>query len=626
MSSFFVVWNRNGKPVDDSIPQKMLSGVKNPLCDGEDYWTSGPVMFAHQHFWITPEEVGEKQPIVEPVTGNVIVFTGRLDNRDELCHELRLDESKITKTSDACLVLEAYRKWGEETPRFLLGDFAFVIWDKNEQKIFAVRDQLGAQEMVYFINNRVLVITDRVATLLNHPEISPSLNETMVARFLSLDRSEEEMTFYVGVQHLPPAHYLVIDRSNIHKKQYWKVDFSRQTHYKKSEEYAEHYLDLLKGVVTTRLRSAYPVGVSLSGGIDSSSLACLIAEMLHERGLPQIDLNCFSYIFDHYPDCDERNYIQQVVEKVSSVFPVKSVLVYGDSLYPSPISEKWPILRDYPHQDPYQYLNDAILTSARQNGVRLLFNGLSGDDLYSGEDYLFADLMLERRFGDISRMLKRFHAVLYWKRALYDYGLRAIVPSEIKKWFRKFMPIAQEWTGWITPQFAFRNGLKPIFEQDIQINKYKKPGQQERYDALFSGAYSLSKSGYNLFGKINGVQGSFPFHDRRVVEFILTIPTDQIGLPGYSRRVLRNAMKGRLPESIRRRQGKASFISLFEKGIYQENWRGIKNLFSAPMVLDLGIINEDWLTRELEQKTQTREGYVFWLILSLELWLQKYWK
>ena len=492
--------------------------------------------------------------------------------------------------------------------------------------MFAARDALGCQELHYILDRNYCMLATRLNSLLEHPAVQPKLNETKIAGYLALQWGDDVNTFYDSICHLPPAYSLLVTAESSHLWRYWDVDPDKTIRYARQEQYGEHYRELIKESLRARLRSTAPLGISLSGGLDSSSLTCLAAEVLSDTGAPQGRLGSYSYVFDAFPNCDERAYIQPVIDQASRIYPIHPTKVNGDSLWPRPFDQDWLILRDYPGQDPYYYLVQATLQAAQANGARVMLSGFYGDDLYSGTDTWFADLLLSGRFRQAARILTRFHRFVNLKQDLLDGGLRAMIPAGIKKGYRTLRPRPPaEWVEWIHPQLAVRTDLVKLDNLAGAHPKFRLPGQQNRYSALLFTGYPESLTGFQNIAYRNGMECIFPFADRLIVEFMLGLPSEQVALPGISRRILREALTGRLPEFVRQRQGKTGLLDLFNKGIYKENFSEIQKIFQRSQVLERGFIQKDWLAGELNRRFRTVGGSILWLVLGLENWLHKYW-
>lgn len=161
MSGILAVFDRTGQMVNPEVMRSMLAACPHHAIHGHNMVTVGPVALGHQHFWVTPEEHGERQPLVAK-DGLAITFDGRLDNRQYLLHLLQPRCAEPVRLSDATLVAHAYRRWGEMCPEHLLGDFSFALWDAQKHHLFLVRDALGGRELHYFTNEKWLVAASEI--------------------------------------------------------------------------------------------------------------------------------------------------------------------------------------------------------------------------------------------------------------------------------------------------------------------------------------------------------------------------------------------------------------------------------------------------------------------------------
>jgi asparagine synthase (glutamine-hydrolysing) len=626
MSTILALWNRIGEPVEQSVLQKMLAVDQSLAADGQDSWNLADVGMACRYFWITPEEKGQPQPRVDPESGCVLTCSARLDNRAELMRNLGIPEARAKHTSDADLILSGYKRWGVDSPRFLLGDFSFLIWDPQEHYFFGARDALGAEELYYCLDIHHFIATSRISILLAHPAVKPRLNELKVAEFLALRFDDNVNTFYDSIFHLPPAHCLLVKGDSSRTWRYWDVDPEAQIRYARHEEYSEHYRELITESVRCHIRSAYPVGISLSGGLDSPSLTCLASQIFQELGLPQERLWSFSYVFDRLVSCDERVYIQAVLEQTNHWQPVQPVFILGDELFPAPLEPGWLIERDYPYQDVYSYLLQAILKSGRANGLRVMISGYGGDDLYSGEDFWLSDMLRQGRLLHAAKTLHGARHQINMKDYLLNYGLRPLIPGKLKAWYRELRPRKPAWEAWIHHRLASQTGLLQLDKASHRSPKLRLPGQQARYSAMFQSGFPEGFTAYQDLARRNGMQYTFPFLDRRLVEFVVGLPSEQIALPDSSRRVLREAMSGVLPEAVRQRVDKTLFFEVFELGFYGRSFSDIQKLLTQPQIVEREFIRGGWLEGELAgTQGRTQEGLVLWIALSLENWLRKYW-
>jgi len=254
--------------------------------DGEEKWIEGPVGLACQMFRVTPESEKETQPLVDS-TGAVLVFDGRLDNRDELLTSLKDSYQVSSASPDAALVLASYEVFGDKFPERLLGDFALGLFDPHRQQVVLARDAIGIRPLYYHRVRNTFLFASEIKAILAHPDVSPRPNDNTLADFFLANVRDPEMTFFEGISSLPPGHMALLTPQVFTKRRYWDFDPASQVRLSSFDEYAGAFRHLFEQAVRRRLRSAHPVAVSVSGGLDSSSILC-VAETFARRepGVP----------------------------------------------------------------------------------------------------------------------------------------------------------------------------------------------------------------------------------------------------------------------------------------------------------------------------------------------------
>lgn len=546
MSAFAVVFERSNIPVEIEVLECVMQRLEHRGPDGCDVWVSGNVAMGHWHFWTTPEEVGERQPL--KITGLPlwIVFDGRLDNRDELIRNLRLTGEEI-QVSDAILVLRSYDKWGGHCAEHFIGEYAFVILDESRSKFFCARDPLGDRSLFYTIKGtRVLIASEPWA--LTDSATEP--NENAIAHFFALRASEDGETLFKGVFELPPAHVMTFSPAGEQNWCYWQPDLSKTLRGKSDREYAEGFLALLEESVRCRLRSNVPVAVMMSGGLDSTSVACLTARMVAPHPLTTI-----SYIFDEFPECDERRYIETIKTK----YGIHSIQVPCDALLPYQEVEKFPHNPNGPDGNIYRMIIERTYRRAAEAGLRVLLTGTYGDELYCGAEDWLAALLTEKRLRNAAQDMKLhiryagLHCTLksaFMRRAVIRLleslpgGARLV--GTIRNWRKASRA---EWltpfaANCITPTVHPKESLLGILTAEDNIT-----------DAYYAGRYALELR--------------HPYRDRRLVEYVLSLPGHQFYRHGRYKHVLRVAMQGILPEIIRNRTIPTTLLAILARSLNQ---------------------------------------------------------
>ena len=270
--------------------------------DGHDSCLLGHVALAHQHFWLTPEEWEEKQPLL---SGHCTLSSdARLDNREQLIQLLHLDQEQAVGLSDASLIMHSYYQWGVDCLHYLLGDYIFALWDDRKQHVFLARDALGARDICYYVDKIRCLAASEVSQILSHPAVEARINDNRVAARLGHLWDKPEETYYENIKYLPPAHGMIVTAERVKLWRYWDVDAHKTIHCRDDREYADQYLVLLTDAVRCRLRTVGPVGISLSGGLDSSALAAIAVPLVPKLVFGQERFVSFSYLFDELRSFD----------------------------------------------------------------------------------------------------------------------------------------------------------------------------------------------------------------------------------------------------------------------------------------------------------------------------------
>ncbi len=312
MSGIAGVVDLGGLPVEPGLLGAMADAVRHRGPDGLKVWHDGPAGLVHSHFWTTPEDVGEAQPISSSDGRYWITADARIDNRDELIPDLRRAGTlRSAVPSDGEVILAAFQTWGDDCAARLVGDFAFAIWDAQSRRLFAARDVIGLRQVCYAITNDRVYFANRVGAVLCALPQQPELNRELIEDFL---RNEYlrwiTETVYRGIHRLPPAHTLIASRNGTEIREYYRFGSQPPPRYATDSQWIDAFRRLLDEAIRCRLRSNGPVGV-LMGGLDSSSLACRAHAMLEAGAdLPKVTL--YSAVYDDTPGADEREYIAAV--------------------------------------------------------------------------------------------------------------------------------------------------------------------------------------------------------------------------------------------------------------------------------------------------------------------------
>lgn len=621
MSAIVGIYNRDGVAPADLLPA-MLAARPERGPDGVASWSAGPIALGHGHFWLSPEEWGERPPVVD---GELALSAdAHLGHRAELGRLLGLEDARLAATSDAQLILAAYRIWGHDCLDHLLGDYAFLLWDGGRGELFAARDALGTRGLCYTaVNDRLFLFASDVAHLLACPLVRPNLNYNRIAAYLAVVPDRPEETFFTGIHFLPPGHALLVSPAGQRVWRHWEPDPERAIRYRDERDYAARYRELLTEAVRDRLRVVGPVSISLSGGLDSTTLAALAAPILSGDGRANSRLRSYSYSFDELASCDERHTIAPVAER----YGLDAAYLPCDDKWTLKDVDAWPTTPDYVLADSFAWLPDAVMAAAGGGACRALLGGYFGDVLMTGAHYWALDMLRDGRLGMLARSVTRHRRSIPWRTSFGEFGLRRLIPAEMSEAYRRVQPrpVARNFPG-IHADLIAVTDIRERLSPPTAPRGMRAPGYWQRYRSLTYAGFSEGPAAVRYQYNRRGLELILPYHDRRLVEFVLAVPGYVLGRPGANRRLHREAMLGLLPEEVRLRPNPTSFVPLLIKGLRDREAGTMRRILTDPLVVRRGYIDGEWLRRQLERPfAPSAESGMLTRALYLELWLQRHW-
>jgi asparagine synthase (glutamine-hydrolysing) len=612
LSGLAVIFNRKGAPAETGVLAPVMERLQHRGPDGCAVSQAGSLAIGHCHFWTTPEEVGETQPLRLAGLPFVLAFDGRLDNRVDLLGALGLQDSHTRLLSDAALVLRAYRRWGEGAFARFIGPFALVLWDDQCEALFLARDALGDRTLFYCMDPQKLVAASEAWAVAGYPGLQAGLDEVALAHHFAFEVAPDGRSLFSGVYELLPAHVMKIERQGFRAWRFWQPNIPERHAYKSDLDYAEEYRSVLAESVRCRLRSTTPAGIVMSGGLDSTSLAAVAATLVAPRPLTTI-----SYVFDELPDCDERHFIEQM----QSRFALHSLLFNGDDAWPMRDWAAWTWNPETSTVNPYNLLKEGVYKQARQAGMNVLLDGEFGDNLYGRADDWLADLLVDGQIWEAGREIFRqagcFGLAATLKAGFFRrLGRRGLNRLAGKGQF--FSPQRITHQPWLTP-YAISCLEKNAASQAANPSKN---GYEPNLILGLPAARGFSRD--SSFTNRFGIEMRRPFRDRRLIEFILALPAYQLHSHCWPRYILRNAMLDLLPQEISLRQGKTSFVPLLSRGFDRER-HTVDTYLKDEHAIWRKFIRPEWLSPFWEQTVHNQPGdiksLVLWYCVSTSAWV-----
>jgi asparagine synthase (glutamine-hydrolysing) len=467
-----------------------------------------------------------------------------LHNRADLLEALEEEPGIDRNTCDDRLVLSAYRKWNERCADFLLGEFAFAIWDDRERRLFCCRDHLGSRLLFYYRDRDRVIFANDPRRILGTGGVPRQVNLRKIA-VLAVPggrRSYPEETFHLGIRLLPPGAWMAVDRTGVRQQVYWRPEIREDLLPRGEREVFEALGALLKQAVECRVERSGATAAHLSGGLDSSAVVTLAARYL---GAKNRTLNAFSAVVpDQTPSIqDEREFIDELAG-----YPgVRLNYVNAQGRGPFDWIDNPSRFESTPIVTSRQYLIDALQDAAREQGADLLLQGLGGE--YGptgwGRGYYFELAVTGRWPTLVSEMiaLRRVRGISPI-RALGGEALDVVFPR-------------RRHVCWLLLHAGFVRSSGVSATQVPWGSRW--PDERRRQAATLRSWLDLDALKMMDLFEVGGLRLSNPLLDKRVMEFCLAARGGCRVRNGYQRYLVRMALDGILPRKIQWRTSKAPF-------------------------------------------------------------------
>lgn len=619
MSGIAAIFNLDGRPAGRDQLGPLIDAMAHRGPDGMGFFYGGQAALGHAMLHVTPESFAEVQPLSDETGALQLCFDGRIDNRRELRELIEAAGAQVRTDTDPELVLKAYQNLREDCVRRMLGDFAFVIWDAPQRRLFCARDHSGIRPLYYYCDGKTFLAASELQQILRYPGIPQEPNEGLVGEFLTGKLMTREETLYRGVMRLAPAHMMIVTDRGPRISCYYDLNPSRAIRYGTDEQYAAHFLEIFKEAVRCRMRARDGVAAELSGGLDSSSIVCTVQSMIRAGEVSTPQFETFSLGYDE-PSSDERTYANDVV----SMWDVKLEWIQPYEIDMQSAIDRVRRCREWgdpPNSAHFRNLVQAVA----DKGMRVLLTGMGGDQWLTGSEYYYAELLSEFRFVELMRQLmsdwrfgipgsaghSRLKNLLWW-------GFRPLLPDKVRRRLSDSVP-RERYPAFIPEKFARRINLIGRLRTVPKRPAGMSFSQQSVYDMFVDGWMAHVMELEDRHSAWAGIEEWHPFYDLRIVEFCLAIPEDQRTQNNFIKYVLRNAMKGILPESIRLRLTKgefsATFLRLFDR-------LGGADFYDHLTIAENGWVDSD-LARDFARKRLSDPSSNLWPLINtfaIEVW------
>jgi asparagine synthase (glutamine-hydrolysing) len=576
---------------------------------------------------------GGHQPLFNEDGDIAIVFNGEIYNFSDIKARLDRTGRHVFKTnSDTEVIIHLYEEEDIDCLKSFNGMFAFAIWDKKQERLFCARDRMGKKPLYYTMMNNHIVFASELKALILHPEVRKSLSLKSLSKYLAFEYIPAPATIFEGIFKLDPGHYFVVDmkqpwaiRREIVPRQYWDIEFKpaqRPVH-----EITEEFLRRFKEAVRLRLISDVPLGVFLSGGIDSSSVVAMMAELM-----PSKDIKTFSIGFSE-KSFDESTYARRIANYFHTDHR-------EDVLTPEMLLDILPEVcdnMDEPFGDP-SIIPTFLLSRFTRKYVTVALGGDGGDELFAGYDPFLAHypakyleklpMPVIKVLASVARLLPvstrnisfDFKIKQFLSAMQYRYGQRHFA------WLGSFPPSHQRML--LTPDaFVAANSHNPFSVIDNYLShipiQHELDGIIYLYCKLYLQDDILVK--VDRTSMANSLEVRAPFLDVNVVEFVNTIPHD-LKLRGFTTKyILRQAMQSKLPRDIVNRRKKGFGIPIAD-WFKNELKPVLLDLFQESKLKQQGLFQPEFVRNLMHAHFTGRADNrkQLWTLFMFEKWYEKY--
>lgn len=568
-------------------------------------------------------------PLVSP-SGTVVWFDGRLDNREELTHLCPPRAADPERVCDAAFVLGAYEHFGDRFVTRLNGDFALALLDVSRQQLILARDVMAARSLYYCPLPGRLLFASEIKCILADPGVSASPDEDSLAELVLDYWCDGERTCFNGIYSVPPGQLVLASGDRIERREHWTFDPSRQVRYRSFDEYRDNFKSLFEQAVRRRLRSAHPVAIEVSGGVDSSSIFCQAGTIVRDEALP-VRLHGVTLTYPPESAAHEDEFLAEIETRYDT--PITRIPV---SQYRF-VEHADATVRQLEAPGVVSHTLAQIFETARHAGCRVLLSGFFGDQVLSDRGYL-VDLARAGRWLKIRHDLREFSAWMTDADAdgvARDFRSRVIRGLPPRWLFRVVKGMAgprrarTRHPPWFTARFRER-AFARASQRFPAPRRFASAHAEQYYRHTQAGHYANYVRSERVIGEMYGVEISYPFRDRDLVAFLMAIPGEIVNWRGVPKGLLREALSGVVPDAIRNRRWKADFTAI-ENDSLRQGCADLARLVPRDgLAVCAGLVDGDILHESLGSLVPAGDahgvapGWRLTDVVGLELWLRNF--
>jgi len=608
------------EPVDEARLKRMRDILRHRGPDGEGLWIEGPVGLGHRRLAIVDVASGH-QPMTNEDESSWIVYNGETYNHVELRSGLEARGHVYRTRSDTETILHLYEEEGDRCVERLRGMFAFALWDRRRSRLLLARDRLGIKPLYYARTGRELLFASEIKAILAVTGTRPSFNEAVLPEFLASRFVAGSETFFGGIQKLLPGRTLTWSLGDgLRERRYWQLPHDVDHESPSRERRARDLRERLTTSVASHLMSDVPLGLFLSGGLDSSGLAALMRPLVKEP------IRTFAVGF-HEPEANELNYARLAARAVGAVH--HEIVVSAQEFFAALPRLIWhedePIA--FPSSLPLHFVSKLA-----QGHVKVVLTGEGADELFLGYNR-YRVTAWNARLGQV------YHAVVprMIRRGVRHFAQES--PPFVRRLAgRSFLTLEPGPRGFFYENFA-------VFPGDLRDALVAKKDLLAARDPYAEAIRSFSEAPGSLLDQMSradlqtylvellmkqdqmsmaaSIESRVPFLDHELVEHVVAMPARHKLRGWQTKAALREALQGLVPPQIltRRKMGFPVPVGRWFAGQF---WPLVKELVLGPRALQRRLFEPSELRRlaETHRHGQERHADRLWLLVNLEIWLR----
>jgi asparagine synthase (glutamine-hydrolysing) len=601
--------------VDAEDIQKMISVIHYRGPDGDGVFTSDAIGLGHKRLTIIDTSERSNQPMSSNTGTETLCYNGEVYNYLELSEPLKKDGIKFRTESDTEVLLELLRLKGPEALKQLNGMYSFAYWDENQKSLLLARDRAGIKPLYYKETDQGIIFSSEIKSLLQI-DVSNSVNRNLIDSYMSLGYTPTNDTLFEGIHKLPPGHYLTVINGKIDITKYWDMEFDK-TQDKGEKYYIEKTQSLFEDAIKLQLRSDVPLGVFLSGGVDSSAVVAMMSKL----GVK--DIKTFSVAWDYGDDFNETQYARQIskqfntdhTEYFMSAKEFKEFLPQYIRHMDEPVTEAAAISLYY-------------LALKTKEKVTVVLSGEGADEVYGGYS-IYKNMQLIENYKNVPKIFRKILNPVFGKLGSTFKKYAELSEKSIDRSYAGVSFYSEEQKNTLYSN-DFKNEVKKSEIFDTLSPYYKYTSDQDAQtkmqyldvktwlvDDLLIKADRMSMAA--------SLELRVPFLDHRFLELAASMPSKYRNKGYESKYILKKAMEPYLDKNIlyRKKQGFPTPLSLMFQGELNEY---VSSIIDSNLAHSRGYFKPNEVKKLLEEHTNKINDHhkVLWQLLVLELWHREF--